>query len=64
MPNENDGMELENLVDDEDLELLMREAKKRGMTLAEVAKYGIQQEMTRRTMPKSMKGTIQAFRRK
>lgn len=64
MPNECDGMELEGLVDGDELELLMREAKKRGMTLAELAKYGIQQEMARRTMPKSMQGTIQAFRRK
>lgn len=65
MPNEeNEGMELMDLVDDEDLELLMREAKRRGMTLAEMAKHGIQQELTKRTMPKSMTGTLQAFRRR
>ncbi|WP_394543700.1 hypothetical protein [Azorhizophilus paspali] len=64
MPNENVGMELGDLVDDEDLELLIREAKRRGMTPAELAKQGIQQELTKRTMPKSMAGTLQAFRRR
>lgn len=64
MPNECDGMELEDLVDGDELEVLIREAKKRGMTPAEMAKYGLQQELASRTMPKSMKGTIQAFRRK
>lgn len=64
MPNECDGMELEHLVDSEDLELLIREAERRGLSLAEMAKYGLQQELASRTMPKSMKGTIQAFRRR
>ncbi|TKD40566.1 hypothetical protein [Azotobacter chroococcum] len=64
MPNECDGMELEDLVDSEDLELLIREAERRGLSLTEMAKYGLQQELASRTMPKSMKGTIQAFRRR
>lgn len=64
MPDVCNGMELEDLVDGEELELLMREAERRGMKPEEMAKHAIQQELARRTKPKSMKGTIQAFRRR
>jgi hypothetical protein len=64
MPEEEMGMELEELVSSDDLELLRAEADRRGMTLAEMAKHGIQTEFTRRTKPRSMQGTIQAFRRR
>lgn len=64
MPNDVNGMELEDLIDGEDLEVLRAEAKRRGMTLAQMAKYAIQQELIKRTMPKAMRGTIQAFRRR
>lgn len=63
MPDEK-GMELGELLDPEELRLLEAEAAKRGMTPAELAKLGIQQELTRRTRPRAMAGTIQAFRRK
>jgi len=62
MPEEK-GMELGELLDPEEIRLLEVEAAKRGMTLAELAKLGIQQELTRRTRPRAMSGTIQAFRR-
>lgn len=63
MPDEK-GMELGELLDPQELKLLEAEAAKRGMTPAELAKLGIQQELTRRTRPRAMTGTIQAFRRK
>ena len=63
MPEEK-GMDLGELLDPEEIRLLEDEAAKRGMTLAELAKLGIQQELTRRTRPRAMSGTIQAFRRK
>ncbi|MGF6153996.1 hypothetical protein [Pseudomonas fluorescens] len=59
-----EGMELGDLVDREDLEVLEAEAAKRGMTAVELAKHVIQQEYARRTTPRTMSGTIQAFRRK
>lgn len=63
MPDEQ-GMDLGELLDPEEIHLLEAEAAKRGMTPVELAKFGIQQELTRRTRPKAMSGTIQAFRRK
>jgi hypothetical protein len=63
MPEEK-GMELGDLLDPEELRLLEVEAAKRGMTPGELAKLGIQQELTRRTRPRAMTGTIQAFRKK
>lgn len=63
MPEER-GMELGELLDPEELKLLEAEAAKRGMTPVELAKLGIQQELTRRTKPRAMTGTIQAFRKK
>ncbi|WP_434672184.1 hypothetical protein [Pseudomonas sp. R1-15] len=63
MPEEK-GMDLWELLDPEEIQLLEAEAAKRGMTPIELAKLGIQQELTRRTRPKAMTGTIQAFRRK
>jgi hypothetical protein len=63
MPEEK-GMELGELLDPEELKLLEAEAAKRGMTPAELAKLGIQQELTRRTRPRAMSGTIQAFRKR
>lgn len=63
MPEEK-GMELGELLDPDEIRLLEAEAARRGMTLAELAKLGIQQELTRRTRPRAMAGTIQAFRRK
>lgn len=64
MPDEENGMAIEDLVDGEDLELLKAEARKRGMTPEQMAKFGIQQKLTDRTRPKAMTGTIQAFRRR
>jgi hypothetical protein len=63
MPDEK-GMELGELLDPEELKLLEAEAAKRGMSPEELAKLGIQQELTRRTRPRAMTGTIQAFRKK
>lgn len=63
MPEER-GMELGELLDPGELELLEAEAAKRGMTPSDLAKLGIQQELTRRTRPRAMSGTIQAFRRR
>ncbi len=63
MPEEK-GMELGELLDPDEIRLLEAEAARRGMTLAELAKLGIQQELTRRTRPRAMTGTVQAFRRK
>jgi hypothetical protein len=62
MPDEK-GMELGELLDPEELKLLEAEAAKRGMSPEELAKLGIQQELTRRTRPRAMTGTIQAFRK-
>lgn len=64
MPEEQKGMELDELLDPDELRLLEAEATKRGMTSVELAKLGIQQELTRRTRPKAMSGTIQAFRKR
>ncbi|MCF7536184.1 hypothetical protein [Pseudomonas petrae] len=63
MPEEK-GMDLGELLDPEEVKLLEAEAARRGMTPAELAKLGIQQELTRRTRPRAMSGTIQAFRGK
>ncbi|MNE78992.1 hypothetical protein D3C77_485530 [compost metagenome] len=63
MPEEQ-GMELGELLDPEELKLLEAESARRGMTPSELAKLGIQQELTRRTRPRAMSGTIQAFRRR
>jgi hypothetical protein len=63
MPEEK-GMELGELLDPEELRMLEAEAARRGMTPAELAKLGIQQELTRRTRPRAMSGTIQAFRKR
>lgn len=63
MPEEK-GMELGELLDPDEIRLLEAEAAKRGMTPAELAKLGIQQELTRRTRPRAMSGTVQAFRKK
>lgn len=62
MPDEK-GMELGELLDPEELRMLEAEAARRGMTPVELAKLGIQQELTRRTRPRAMSGTIQAFRK-
>lgn len=64
MPEEQKGMELDELLDPDELRLLEAEAAKRGMTSIELAKLGIQQELTRRTRPRAMSGTIQAFRKR
>jgi hypothetical protein len=64
MPDKDDAMDLEDLIDAADVDLLRAEAAKRGMTLAEMAKHGIQQKLTDRTRPKAMKGTVVVFRRK
>ncbi|NMX64402.1 hypothetical protein HBO15_23620 [Pseudomonas sp. WS 5111] len=63
MPEEK-GMELGELLDPDEIRLLEAEAAKRGMNPAELAQLGIQQELTRRTRPRAMTGTIQAFRKK
>lgn len=63
MPDEK-GMELGELLDPEELRMLEAEAARRGMTPVELAKLGIQQELTRRTRPRAMSGTIQAFRKR
>lgn len=64
MPEIEQGMDIEDLVDTEDRDLLEAEAAKRGMTVAELAKQGIQKKLTERTRPNSMAGVLQAFRRK
>lgn len=64
MPDEQKGMDLDELLDPDELRLLEAEAARRGMTPVELAKLGIQQELTRRTRPRAMSGTIQAFRRR
>ena len=64
MPEIDEHMDLGDLIDDEDLKVLEEEAKRRGKTLAETAKFGMQKKLTERTRPKSMSGTIQAFRRR
>ena len=64
MPEIEEGMDLGDLIDAEDLEALEQEAKRRGLTLAEATKFGMQKKLTERTRPKSMSGTIQAFRRR
>lgn len=63
MPDEK-GMELGELLDPEELKLLEAEAAKLGMDPGELAKHGMQQELRRRTRPRAMTGTIQAFRKK
>jgi hypothetical protein len=63
MPDEK-GMDLGELLDPEEMQLLEAEAARRGMSPAELAKLGIQQELTRRTRPKAMTGVLQAFRKK
>ncbi|UVO19571.1 hypothetical protein [Stutzerimonas stutzeri] len=62
--NNTDDMALGNLLNDEDLALLEELAKQRGLTVAELAKKGIQDTITKRTRPRSMPGTVQPFRRR
>lgn len=64
MPEKEEGMDLGELIDVEDLKVLEEEADRRGLTLAETTKFGMQRKLTERTRPKSMSGTIQAFRRR
>jgi hypothetical protein len=64
MATSQEDMTVGELVDGEDLEFLKALAAKRGVTIPELIKEGIQQVMRRRTRPKSMKGTLQSFRGK
>jgi hypothetical protein len=63
MPEENEGMDLEDLIDEADRPLLEAEAARQGITVAQMAKKGIQEKLTARTRPRAMTGTLQAFRR-
>ncbi|WJM93422.1 hypothetical protein QDY63_11255 [Pseudomonas brenneri] len=64
MPDETNGMNLEELLDGDELEQLKAEAARRGVTPEQLAKRAIQHQITQRTRPRAMSGTIQAFRRK
>lgn len=64
MPDERNGMNLESLLDGDELEQLKEEASRRGITPEQLAKQAIQHQITQRTRPRAMSGTIQAFRRK
>lgn len=56
-------LDVKDLVGDEDLEFLKEIAAKSGVSIGEIAKEGIQEIITKRTRPRPMPGTIQAFRR-
>lgn len=64
MPDEEQGTDMEELAEGEDLNLLEAVAAEQGITASELAKHGIQKIFAQRTRPKPMPGTIQAFRRR
>ena len=64
MATSQEDMTVGELVDGEDLEFLKALAAERGVTIPELIKEGIQLVMRRRTRPKPMRGTLQAFRGK
>jgi hypothetical protein len=64
MPDEEQGTDMDELVEGEDLNLLEAVAAERGITASELAKRGIQKIFAQRTRPRPMSGPIQAFRRK
>jgi hypothetical protein len=64
MPDEEQGTEIGELAEGENLELLEAIAAQRGITVSQLAKSGIQKIFAQRTRPRPMPGTIQAFRRR
>lgn len=62
MSEQDSGLVIGDLLDEEELEAFRKEAEFRGISLEELAKFAIQQAITDRTRPKTMSGTIQAFR--
>ena len=64
MPDEEQGTEIGELAEGEDLELLEAVAASRGIPVEQLMKGGIQKIFAQRTRPRPMTGTIQAFRRK
>ena len=64
MPIEDVGTDIGELAEGEDLDFLKLVAAERGVPVERLAKHGIQKIFAQRTRPRSMSGTIQAFRRK
>lgn len=64
MSEQDSGLVIGDLLDGEELESFQKEAEFRGVSLEQLTKFAIQQEITDRTRPKTMSGTIQAFRRR
>lgn len=61
MPTSQREMTVGELVDGDDLDFLKAMAVKRGISVPELIKEGIQEVIARRTKPKRMKGTVQAL---
>lgn len=58
-----DELSLRQVVDDDDLEFLEKTAAVLGITAEQLAKQLIERRIVEKTKPKSMSGTIQAFRK-
>jgi len=64
MSEQDSGLVIGDLLDEEELKAFQKEAEFRGLSLEQLAKFAIQQAITDRTRPKTMSGTIQAFRKR
>ncbi|MCE0854006.1 hypothetical protein LU689_29335 [Pseudomonas asiatica] len=64
MSEQDSGMVLGELLDEEELKAFQGIAEFRGVTLEQLAKKAIQQTITDRTRPRTMTGKVQAFFRR
>jgi len=63
MPETQSELSLRQIADFEDIEFLEQAAAELGITPQQLAKELIERHIVARTRPKTMKGTVQAFRR-
>jgi len=62
MPETNCELSLRQIADDEDLQFLVEAAAQLGIPVEQLTKEAIEKHIADRTRPKTMKGTVQAFR--
>lgn len=63
MPENQRGLLLEQIADEEDIQFLREAAAELGIPVAQLAKERIEKLIVTRTRPKTMSGTVQPFRR-
>lgn len=63
MPENQRGLLLEQIADEEDIQFLREAAAELGIPVEQLAKEKIEKLIVTRTRPKTMSGTVQSFRR-